>query len=86
MLELIIGTVFLIYLLFIGQLFYGFNRMKRFSKKEFTPKTSFTIVVPFLNEKENLPNLLDSISLLNYPKELVEVILVDDESDDEFRI
>jgi cellulose synthase/poly-beta-1,6-N-acetylglucosamine synthase-like glycosyltransferase len=60
--------------------------MKRFSKKEFTPKTSFTIVVPFRNEKENLPNLLRSISLLNYPKELVEVILVDDDSDDEFRI
>lgn len=86
MLELILGTVFLIYLLFIGQLFYGFNRMKRFSKKEFTPKTSFTIVVPFRNEKENLPNLLHSISLLHYPKELVEVILVDDDSDDEFRI
>jgi cellulose synthase/poly-beta-1,6-N-acetylglucosamine synthase-like glycosyltransferase len=86
MLELILGIVFLIYLLFIGQLIYGFNRMRRFSKTEFTPKTSFTIVVPFLNEKENLPNLLDSISLLNYPKELVEVILVDDESDDEFRI
>lgn len=86
MLELILGTVFLIYILFIGQLIYGFNRMKRFSKKEFTPKTSFTIVVPFRNEKENLPNLLHSISLLNYSKELVEVILVDDDSNDEFRI
>jgi cellulose synthase/poly-beta-1,6-N-acetylglucosamine synthase-like glycosyltransferase len=86
MLELILGTVFLIYLLFIGQLIYGFNRMKRFSKTEFTPKTSFTIVVPFRNEKENLPNLLHSISLLHYPNELLEVILVDDESDDEFRI
>jgi len=86
MLELILGTVFLIYILFIGQLIYGFNRMKRFSKTEFTPKTSFSIVVPFRNEKDNLPNLLHSISLLNYPKELVEVILVDDDSDDEFRI
>ena len=86
MLELILGFVFLIYLLFIGQLIYGFNRMRRFSKTEFTPKTSFTIVVPFRNEKENLPNLLHSISLLNYPKELVEVILVDDDSEDEFRI
>ena len=60
--------------------------MKRFSRKEFTPKTSFSIVVPFRNEKENLPNLLHSISLLHYPKELVEVILVDDDSEDEFRI
>lgn len=60
--------------------------MKRFSRKEFPPKTSFSIVVPFRNEKENLPNLLHSISLLHYPKELVEVILVDDDSEDEFRI
>ena len=86
MLELILGTVFLIYILFIGQLIYGFNRMKRFSKKEFTPKTSFTLVVPFRNEKENLPNLLHSISLLNYPKDLVEIILVDDDSYDGWKM
>ncbi|MFI0425718.1 MAG: glycosyltransferase [Flavobacterium sp.] len=86
MLELILGTVFIIYILFIGQLIYGFNRMKRFSKKEFTPKTSFSIVVPFRNEKENFPNLLHSISLLNYPKELVEVILVDDDSEEVFSV
>jgi cellulose synthase/poly-beta-1,6-N-acetylglucosamine synthase-like glycosyltransferase len=86
MLELILGTVFLIYLLFIGQLIYGFNRMKSFSKKEFTPKTSFTIIVPYRNEKENLPNLLHSISLLNYPEELMEVILVDDDSEEVFSV
>lgn len=86
MLELILGTVFLIYILFIGQLIYGFNRMRRFSRKEITPKTSFTIVVPFRNEKENLPNLLHSISLLHYPKELVEVILVDDDSEEVFSV
>ena len=86
MLELILGFFFLIYILFIGQLIYGFNRMKRFSKKEFTPKTSFTIVVPFRNEKDNLPNLLHSISLLNYPKDLVEIILVDDDSYDGWKM
>lgn len=86
MLELILGTVFLIYILFIGQLIYGFNRMKRFSKTEFIPKTFFSIVVPFRNEKENLPNLLHSISLLNYPKDLVEVILVDDDSEEVFSV
>ncbi|WP_445720114.1 glycosyltransferase family 2 protein [Flavobacterium sp.] len=86
MLELILGTVFLIYILFIGQLIYGYNRMKRFSRKEFTPKTSFSIVVPFRNEKVNLPNLLHSISLLNYPRELVEVILVDDDSNDRWKM
>ena len=86
MLELILSLVFLLYFLFIGQLIYGFKRMKPFSKKDVIPKTAFTIVVPFRNEKENLPNLLHSISLLVYPKELVEVILVDDDSEEVFSI
>src|SRR5690606_31135182 len=38
---------------------------------------------PFRNEAEKLPTLLQSISELNYPKELFEIIFVDDESDDE---
>ncbi|MCU0349544.1 MAG: glycosyltransferase [Flavobacterium sp.] len=86
MLEVILSIIFLLYFLFIGQLIYGFLRMKRFFKKEVVPKIAFTIVVPFRNEKENLPNLLYSISLLEYPKELVEVILVDDDSEGKFQI
>ena len=86
MLELILSVVFIIYILFIGQLIYGFNRMKRFTKKDTIPTTTFSIVVPFRNEKENLPKLLHTISKLNYPKELFEVLLVDDESEEEFRI
>ena len=86
MLELILIVVFIIYILFIGQLIYGFNRVKRFTKNDTIPTTSFSIVVPFRNEAENLPKLLHTISNLNYPKELFEVLLVDDESKEEFRI
>ena len=86
MLEVILSVVFIIYILMIGQLIYGFNRMNHFTKKDTTPKTAFSVVVPFRNEAENLPKLLHSISLLNYPTELFEVILVDDESEEEFRI
>ncbi|MFD2892485.1 glycosyltransferase [Flavobacterium chuncheonense] len=61
--------------------------MKRFSHDDNTEnKTSFSIVVPFRNEVENLPKILHTISLLNYPKELFEVILVDDASDDNYKI
>ncbi|TEB40381.1 glycosyltransferase, partial [Flavobacterium circumlabens] len=38
------------------------------------------------NEAENLPHLLKSFSKLNYPADLFEVILVDDESDEKFQI
>lgn len=75
-----------IYLVLIGSLFYGFQKMKPLSDFSVEPKTSFSIVVPFRNEAENLPKLLNSISLLNYPNDLFEVILVDDESDDNYII
>ena len=84
MLELILSVVFIIYILFIGQLIYGFNRVKRFTKNDTIPTTSFSIVVPFRNEAENLPKLLHTISNLNYPKELFEVLLVDDDSEEVF--
>lgn len=60
--------------------------MKAKYKTCLNPKTTFSIVIPFRNEAENLPQLLHSISILNYPKDLFEVILVDDESEEEFLI
>lgn len=42
-----------------------------------------SLVIPFRNERENLPALLMSISQLQYPHELLEVVLVDDHSTDE---
>lgn len=79
-------VILAIYVVLIGSLFYGFQKMKPFTSDEIVPKTNFSIVVPFRNEPENLPKLLHTISLLDYPKELFEVILVDDESEDEFRL
>ena len=76
----------LIYVLFISAFILGFDKMKAKNQTYLNPKTSFSIVVPFRNEAENLPQLLHSISLLNYPNDLFEVLLVDDESFEEFRI
>lgn len=79
-------VILALYVVLIGSLFYGFQKMKLFSDFAVEPKTSFSIVVPFRNEAENLPKLLHTISLLDYPKDLFEVILVDDESDDNYTI
>lgn len=77
-------AVLFIYVLFIGAFIYGFLKSEKVKIKYFNAKTSFTIVVPFRNEAENLPKLLISLSFLDYPKELFEVILVDDESEEVF--
>lgn len=83
MLTLIFVFISLIYLVLIGLLIYGFDKVEDFRLQDLPSKTSFTIVIPFRNEAENLPKLLSSIAQLNYPNTLFEVILVDDNSEDE---
>ena len=48
----------------------------------FIATTSFTILIPARNEERNIANCLQSIQQLNYPKELIEVIVIDDFSAD----
>lgn len=74
------------YVISISLLIYGFFKIKKYHKTDLQPQTTFTIIVPFRNEEENLPNLLNSISGLNYPTDLFEVILVDDNSMEKFQI
>lgn len=51
-----------------------------YSEKDCSIKIS--IVVAARNESDHLPDLIKSFEQLNYPKELFEVIVVDDHSDD----
>ena len=86
MITIILFLPFLFYIISIGTLIYGFTKIKNYDAIGLKPKTSFTIVVPFRNEAENLAILLESISKMNYPTDLFEVILVDDDSDSKFQI
>lgn len=75
------------YAALITQLAFGMVKMNKQNTFQIVePKTRFSIVVPFRNEAENLPKLLKSIEKLNYPTDLFEVILVDDESEEKFQI
>ena len=86
MIALLLFVLILIYTVVIGFLIYGFTKVKTIDYIKLNPKTKFTIIVPFRNENENLPVLLDSLSKLNYPVELFEVLLVDDESHEQFSV
>ena len=79
----VLSIILIIYIVLIAQLILGFGKVKTFERTNAEPKTSFSIVVPFLNEEKNLRKLLRSISDLNYPKELFELIMVDDFSKDQ---
>lgn len=82
---LFLTIILSIYFTTISLLVYGFSKIKSFNSVGLTPKTAFTIVVPFRNEAENLPILLESLSKLNYPMDLIKMILVDDNSDFRFQ-
>jgi len=70
--------ILFVYCLTIGHLIYGFNQVKNYKSNDVSPKTFFAIVVPFRNESHHLPMLLESFKQLDYPKELFEIILIDD--------
>lgn len=75
-----------IYLLTISLLIYGLDKIENYKLSGLKPKTKFSIIVPFRNEAENLPVLLKSLSNLNYPTQLFEVILVDDASETQYTL
>jgi len=85
---MIVACIFflLLYSASICWLIYGYSKIPDYSTSIILPKTKFSIVVPFRNEAENLPNLLNSFSGLNYPEVLFEVILVDDASEEKFYV
>ena len=63
----------------------GFNRLPEFFPEKTTSQNSFTIIVPFRNEAKNLPTLLNSFSRLNYPLNQFEILMVNDDSSDDFQ-
>ncbi len=67
------------YALAIIFLITGFLRIKN-GKTEFQPKVS--VVVAARNEQRNLKNCLDALLLQTYPKELTQLVFVDDRSTD----
>ncbi|MFG6687257.1 glycosyltransferase [Mariniflexile sp. HNIBRBA6329] len=79
---LISVIITVLYLLLIGSFTIGFDKVTLFKLEDLPAKTKFSVVIPFRNETDNLPALLKTIRSLEYPKELFEVIFVDDASED----
>ncbi len=70
------------YVYLLLRIFRSLLRIKTF-KTSSEPFTFISVVVACHNEQKTLPLLLKSIESQNYPKDLFEVIIVDDNSSDE---
>lgn len=77
---LIAITYFILIIAFI----IGFNKIECVKNKNTPAKNTFSIVIPFRNEAHNLSNLLTSLYSLSYPYNLFEVLLVNDNSSDNY--
>lgn len=83
--ALVIITI--VYVLFMFFLLYGFHQVNEISAEDISPATSFSVsfsvIIPYRNEADNLPQLFTSLAELRYPVRLFEVILVNDASEDD---
>jgi len=83
MIALILLTLTLIYALFIALMCLGLARLKPVAVNGSRPFV--TVIVPARNEEATLPYLLDSLACQSYPRELYEVVVINDHSTDETR-
>lgn len=77
-----LAVISFLYVFLLLFLLYGLRRLPHFCGKNRVPKTAFSILIPLRNEAESLPKLLQSLKQLKYPKELFEVLLINDASED----
>lgn len=75
----VLSIPFLIYLAFSVILRNGLLRKYALSQNS---KSSISVIVAARNEAENILNCLQSLSKLDYPKNLLEIIVVNDRSED----
>lgn len=73
---------------FYNRLFLGIRKIWSFGLKSrenylHDPQVAISIVIAFRNEEKNLPELFESIRHLTYPPAKIEIIWVDDHSDDQ---
>ena len=83
-------TLFLIfttglYLTLMLALLIGWRKIPVFKLKHAPPEIRFSVIIPYRNEAENLPVLLNSMLKLKYPLSLFEILLVNDSSEDDSR-
>ena len=71
------------YLLLMAAYCIGWHAQKSIVlPKDFTPHTFISIIIPARNEEQNITNCINSILSQVYPRELYEIIVVDDHSTD----
>ncbi len=81
----VVIITFLLFVLYAGVILYytiSWKQIPEFTALPTKTSLTFSIIIPARNEEHNIGGLLQSILRQNYPKDLYEVIVVDDHSHD----
>ena len=81
--DIIIFSFAAIYALLLIWLIWGWKRQSWFEPGSYEPNIKISVIIPARNEECNIENCLDALLKQDYPKNLFEVIVVDDHSNDE---
>ena len=76
-----LGIFYLLGIIF----FISSSRAKKYyikKKRSFDKNYSVSVIVPAKDEEENIAEIVETLLLQNYPKELIEIIVVNDRSKD----
>jgi cellulose synthase/poly-beta-1,6-N-acetylglucosamine synthase-like glycosyltransferase len=80
--SLISVFFFIGYVLLITAITFGWWRLKVFNSSGLLPEIKVSVIVAARNEAGNIRMLLKSLLAQNYPSHLLEIIIVDDHSND----
>src|SRR5258705_10890645 len=75
-------TLFVLYGSLISYYWLGWNAFPDFTGRDQIMNTAISVVIPARNEEKNIAGLLKALEEQVYPKDLFEVIVVDDHSSD----
>lgn len=72
----------IVYVVLVLYMRNGWMRIPYFKSEEHFPNEKVSIIIAARNEEQNIAKTLDGIMAQDYPKELLEVIVIDDHSTD----
>jgi len=75
-------ALFILYSILIIYYWQNWKTIPCFNLPDKLPETKISVIIPARNEAENIGQLLQALEQQTYPKELFEVIVVDDHSTD----
>src|SRR5688572_452456 len=84
MILIVAASLLFGYAILIGYYRYLWNSVPIFTPpKDFNPETSVSIIIPERNEAVNITRCLSAVMQQHYPRHLLEVLVIDDHSDDD---